>query len=398
MRASDVVIIGGGLSGTLAAVLLGRAGHNVALIDRHLEYPPEFRAEQLVGGQVDTMRRLGVFEALVAGVPQIDHAIAARRGRVIERVHAPHYGLSYEAMVKAARAQLPPSVAFIVGQVIDVATSSARQLVRLSSGETVDCGLVVLATGLGNGLCRKLGIGRRPIHDDHSLAIGFDIVAPAGHPLEQSVLVHYGEKLQDHMDYISIFPLGTMLRANLFCYRDIHDPWTRGFRHQPRETLLQVMPGLRHFLGDFRVNGKVQIRANHLRTADGCLRDGLVLIGDAFQTSCPAAGTGITRLLTDIDRLCNEHLPRWIAAGNSSARRIAQFYNDPVKRTCDAEALRIAEYRRSISTDASLSWRLYRVSVHSYRTLRGRIAQVGRNGPTAGASEAPVMDSIRISA
>jgi 2-polyprenyl-6-methoxyphenol hydroxylase-like FAD-dependent oxidoreductase len=81
VRGSDIVIVGGGLSGTLAAVLLGRAAHDVALIDRHDEYPPEFRAEQLLGSQVDALRRLGVFDALVAGVPRIDHAIAARRGR-----------------------------------------------------------------------------------------------------------------------------------------------------------------------------------------------------------------------------------------------------------------------------------------------------------------------------
>ncbi|MBV8612242.1 MAG: FAD-dependent monooxygenase [Acetobacteraceae bacterium] len=104
MRVSDVVIVGAGLSGTLAAVLLGRAGYGVTVVDRHREYPPEFRAEQLVGSQADALRRLGVFEALVAGVPRIDHAIAARRGRVIERVDVPHYGLSYQAMVGAARA------------------------------------------------------------------------------------------------------------------------------------------------------------------------------------------------------------------------------------------------------------------------------------------------------
>jgi 2-polyprenyl-6-methoxyphenol hydroxylase-like FAD-dependent oxidoreductase len=316
---------------------------------------------------------------------------------VIERVHAPHYGLPYEAMVKAARSQIPASVALMMDQVVDIETSPTRQRVRLSGGEILECRLVVLATGLGNGLLRKLGIRRRVIRDDHSLAIGFDIAADPGGPLERSVLVHYGERMQDRMDYISVFPFGAMLRANLFCYRDIHEPWTREFRHQPREMLLDVMPGLRRFLGDFRVSGKVRIRTNHLNTADDYRRNGLVLIGDAFQTSCPAAGSGIGRLLTDVDRLCNEHLPRWLAEGDASTRRIAEFYDDPVKRACDAEASRIAEYRRSITTDTGLSWRLHRVSVHAYRTMRGRLSNMGRNGRNADAPMAPTLDSRPLS-
>ena len=44
---ADLVIIGGGISGTLAASVLARSGHKVCLIDRHDTYPPDFRAEHL---------------------------------------------------------------------------------------------------------------------------------------------------------------------------------------------------------------------------------------------------------------------------------------------------------------------------------------------------------------
>ena len=35
------------------------------------------------------------------------------------------------------------------------------------------------------------------------------------------------------------------MRANLFVYRDMSDPWLRRLRDAPRETLLALMPNLR---------------------------------------------------------------------------------------------------------------------------------------------------------
>jgi hypothetical protein len=45
------------------------------------------------------------------------------------------------------------------------------------------------------------------------------------------------------------------------------------------------------------------------------------------------------------------------------AAKISTFYNDPVKRACDAKALHDAEYRRSVSTETGLAWRLHRTRV-----------------------------------
>ena len=58
---------------------------------------------------------------------------------------------------------------------------------------------------------------------------------------------------------------------------------------------------------------------------------GVVLVGDAFATSCPAAGTGTGKVFTDVERLCNVHIPRWLATPGMGADKIAAFYDDPVK-------------------------------------------------------------------
>ncbi|MDQ2804548.1 MAG: hypothetical protein M3Y41_18390 [Pseudomonadota bacterium] len=123
------------------------------------------------------------------------------------------------------------------------------------------------------------------------------------------------------------------------------------------------------------------MRTNHLHAAVDYCRAGVVLIGDAFQMSCPATGTGIVRLMTDVDRLCNVHVPRWLASPGMGADKIAQFYGDPVKIACDAEAFRAAEYQRSAACETALSWRMHRFRVDLGYNLRARIKGLGGPPP-----------------
>ena len=64
MRQTDIAIVGGGLAGSTAAAMLGRAGIRAVLIDPHPAYPPDFRCEKLDASQValaaqDRARRAG---------------------------------------------------------------------------------------------------------------------------------------------------------------------------------------------------------------------------------------------------------------------------------------------------------------------------------------------------
>ena len=47
MRQTDIAIVGGGLAGSTAAAMLGRAGISTLVIDPHAVHPPEFRVEKL---------------------------------------------------------------------------------------------------------------------------------------------------------------------------------------------------------------------------------------------------------------------------------------------------------------------------------------------------------------
>jgi hypothetical protein len=113
--------------------------------------------------------------------------------------------------------------------------------------------------------------------------------------------------------------------------------------------------------GEFTVTGDVKIRPVDLCVTHGHRQAGVVLVGDAFATSCPAAGTGARKALNDVERLCNLHIPDWLATPGMSADKIARFYDDPVKQACDQASLDKAYALRSFSIDPALPWRARRL-------------------------------------
>jgi 2-polyprenyl-6-methoxyphenol hydroxylase-like FAD-dependent oxidoreductase len=373
MVQTDIAIIGAGLGGSLAAVVLARAGYRVALIDRYRAYPPEFRVEKFAGDQVELLRRLGLLDCVAAASTRFDQVINARHGRVIDRTHTPHYGIFYQDFVNVVRAQLPGSATFAVGQAIDVRADAERPQVVLADDTVVEARLVVIATGMLGTLRRRLGIVRRDTFEKHSISFGFNIAPGPGAAFDFPALTYYGEQVSDCVDYLSLFPIGDVMRANLFTFRD---PWARDLRRQPAATLVETMPGLQRFLGGFEVVGKVQNWTMDLYELEDYLRDGVVLIGDAFQTSCPAAGTGVSRLLTDVHRLCGVHVPRWFASEGMGRGKIAQFYADPVKRAADGRSTRLAHYRRALTIDDSLRGRARRGQAYLRRRMLGWVREV----------------------
>ena len=65
MQETDIAIAGGGLAGSLAAVMLGRAGYAVTLVDPFETCRPDFRCEKLEEAHVDTLRGAGVLDEVL---------------------------------------------------------------------------------------------------------------------------------------------------------------------------------------------------------------------------------------------------------------------------------------------------------------------------------------------
>ena len=203
-------------------------------------------------------------------------------------------------------------------------------------------------------------MAREDVSPCHSISIGFDLKPVGRTSFDFPALTYYPERAADRMAYLTLFPIGSVMRANLFVYRDMHDLWFRKLREAPQETLFGLMPGLRKLTGDIEVSEPIKIRPVDLYVTEGYRQPGIVLVGDAFATSCPAAGTGVNKVFTDVERLCTVHIPRWLGTAGMGEDKIAAYYDDEVKKDCDSFSAAKAFYLRSISIDAGLSWRARR--------------------------------------
>jgi len=386
MRQTDIAIVGGGLAGSLAAAMLGRAGIDAVLIDPHAVYPPDFRCEKLDGSQVRILEKTGLADAVLRAATPDREVWVARFGRVVEKRRGDQNGIFYAPLVNTVRAQIPDEVEFIEAKATGISTGASRQTVTLSSADQISARLVVLANGLNIGLRHSLGMTREIISECHSVSIGFDVKPADQRTFDFSALTYYAERTRDRAALITLFPIGSSMRANLFVYRDMHDPWLQRMRAAPQETLFAIMPGLRTLTGMFEVTSFVQIRPVDLYATEGHRQAGIVLVGDAFATSCPAAGTGALKVLNDVERLCNVHIPRWLETPDMQEEKIAAFYDDPVKTACDGFSIAKAHQLRSFSIDAGLPWRARRLikfigqwGIGAMRRIAGRLSARSRD-------------------
>lgn len=352
----QIVVVGGGLAGSMAACVLGRAGHSVILIDPHEIYPPDFRCEKIEAGHMDVLRRSGLAESVIGAATHTDRLWIARFGRLVDKTPFEQYGMAYERLVNTIRTQIPARVPIRRSWVTAIEPDGDHQRVILSDGEAISARLVILASGLNWTLREALGMVRDLVSPCHSITLGFDLVPRAGEAFPFNALQYNPERAGDGMAYLTLFRMGEAMRANLFLYQTLKSPWIREFRSDPTETLERLLPSLRRIAGDYEVAGPIKVRPTDLHVMRNFEKAGIVLIGDAFATPCPATGTGTLKVFTDVDRLCNVHIPKWLATPGMGVEKIRAFYDDPVKRACDADSVARAHRLRALSVGQGLAW------------------------------------------
>jgi len=349
VRETEIAVIGAGLAGSLAATMLGRAGRDVTLIDPLDACRPDFRCEKLEQPHVEALRNAGVLDDVLPAAQHYRNIWVARLGRLAEVKPIDEYGIEYSALVNRLRGLVPDSVAFLQRKVTEVALSDDRQILTLTGGERVSARLVIGASGAMPGIVGQ----RREISRCHSVSIGFD-VERARWPFD--ALTYFGEAATHRVAYLTLFLLPSGCRANLFVYRQLNDPWLKRLRDDPAGTIAEAMPGLARFTGPLRVKGALKIRPVDLVAADAAGQPGVALVGDAFSTACPVSGTGAAKALLDAERLCNVHVPAWLATAGMGADKIAQYYADPRKRRSDSHSLRTSLFAKRATLGDGMRW------------------------------------------
>src|SRR3954453_18727525 len=243
MRYTDIAIVGGGLAGSTAAAMLGRAGIAAILIDPDSLPRPDFRVEKLSGDQqLERFRKTGIADSVLRSATHDGENWIARFGILLDKRPSRQFGIMYDALVNAIRAEIGPPTEVIHAKATAIGTTAERQRLTLSNGVEISARLVVLANGLNVGLRHTLGIERRIVSACHSISLGFDMLPIGRAAFDFPALTYFSERSSDRIPYVTLFPIGNTMRANLFTYREMDDPWIPQMRQAPDQTLNASLP------------------------------------------------------------------------------------------------------------------------------------------------------------
>jgi 2-polyprenyl-6-methoxyphenol hydroxylase-like FAD-dependent oxidoreductase len=358
------------MAGSTLAAVLGQQGRRVILVDPRSSCPRVFKAEKVDREQALLLRKFGLLEHLLPHSRRWSQVRAGYDGRIFKTVRTEQYGINYADMVNALRANLPPVVDYRCASVELIANSEEVQRVKLRGGEELTSRLVVLASGVSSGLLSNLRLRRRVLQKEQCVVLGFDAAASPAQGFDFDSVAYYSVSPSTCINYLTLFKVRNIMRANLFVYRSTNDPWVREFIQEPGQMLRRHLPELTRVTGTFQVISKVESGSVDLYGVDGNPQPGVVLIGDAFQSACPATGLGLSKVLTDVDVL-SRCIPCWLATPGMGTGKLVDLYNHPRKLATDSRALQRSHNERCVSIDSSLRWQIHRSLLHLKWQLSG---------------------------
>ena len=189
-------------------------------------------------------------------------------------------------------------------------------------------------------------------------------------PFLFDALTYAADERRSSADYLTMFRIPGKMRANLFTYWQPTDERISKFSKDPKESLLELLPGLENVIDDFDIPGEIERACIDLYVVDPPREPGVVFVADAYQSVCPSTGTGLSKMLTEIDILLDNKIDEWLSSPGLDTNKLASFYAEPRKVAEDRRSLTSAIRRRNAALERStIRWWFNRVR-RTYRRYK----------------------------
>lgn len=308
----DVVIVGGGVAGSVLGGSLASAGHSVLILEQSEAFEDRVRGEWIAPWGVVETKRLGIYEKVRAlgghlitqhvGYDELLPPEVAEAAAIDLGVWSDAPGpltIEHVTLQNGLLALAQESGAVVRRGVRGVVATPGRQpVVSFRDGErdqTVTCRLLVGADGRSSGVRRQLGIALHEDPVDHLIA-GMLVEGIHDWPETRQSIGKVGD-----IQYL-IFPQGNG-RARL--YAD-YDATGRGRFSGPKgsEAFLSCfrmdpVPGSEEF-ADATPIGPCRSYPSQDAWTDRPVAPGVVLVGDAAGYNDPIIGQGLSIALRDV--------------------------------------------------------------------------------------------------
>ncbi len=331
---ADVVILGAGFGGSLAASALSRQGLDVLLLDCERSRTNPLEAEKIEPDQAALLRDLGLLDERVPAAPPIGMVRNYDGSGIQDFDTVEQYGISWHETVLRLRDVAARGSRVETASVRWIRPDPVRPRVGLDDDREISARLVVVATGGHGGLPDGLSLSRVVDNSLRSLTYGFDI---GGLSSDFTGFNYFLGKNPDGVDFLTTFRVGDRVRAHVFTQQRPGDRVVSEATNSMDGALTSWFPDLDAHLGPVSVSSPITVvNSTYRRTRDAGAADGVVIIGEEFQTVSPTTGDGLTHLLTDVKLLCERYVPGWLAGPHSKVRA---FYGDPEKLAVGRTAL-----------------------------------------------------------